>query len=132
MAAKQTLASPTDPWSLARNCYIEDLSEEEKKLFANASLENLFYSASVAQKEYEEKSKSRALYTRLEPFIAAIDQYAAALDVYSNSCSLIMSPLWGSIRVLLHVKFTLYRFLLLLDSRLAALLTQTILDCEGI
>src|SRR2546429_465897 len=104
MAAKRAPTGPTDPWSLAWNRYMEDLSEEEKKLFGNASLENLFHSASVAQKEHEEKSKSRALYTRLEPFIAAIDQYAAALDVYSNSCSLIMSPLWGSIRVLLHVK----------------------------
>ena len=103
MAAKQALTSPIDPWSLARNRYMEDLSEEEKKLFANASLENLFYSASVAQKEHEEKSKSRSLHTRLEPLVSAIDQYAAALDVYSNACPLIMSPLWGSIRVLLYV-----------------------------
>ena len=110
MATEQACAGPTDPWSRARNRYMEDLSEEEKKLFTNASLENLFYSASIAQKEHEERSRSRALYTKLEPFIAPIDQYSAALDVYSNACSLIMGPLWGSIRVLLHVSSTPYRF----------------------
>ncbi|KAH0551625.1 hypothetical protein GP486_007158 [Trichoglossum hirsutum] len=71
----------TDPWELARNLYMEDLNEEEKKRFATASLENLFYSASAAQKEHEEKSISRAISRRLEPFVAAIDQYGAALDI---------------------------------------------------
>ncbi|KAH0556319.1 hypothetical protein GP486_005756, partial [Trichoglossum hirsutum] len=60
---------------------MEDLSEEEKKIFANASLENLFYSASAAQKRHEEISKSRTISARLEPFVSAIDQYAIALDI---------------------------------------------------
>ena len=94
----------TDPWQLACSRYMEDLNEEEKKIFANASLENLFYSASAAQKEHEEMSKSRAISARLEPFVTAIDQYATALDVYSNTYSLATGPLWGSIRVLLHVE----------------------------
>jgi hypothetical protein len=87
---------------------MEDLNEEEKKRFATASLENLFYSASAAQKEHEEKSISRTISQRLEPFVAAIDQYGAALDVFTNTYSLAMAPLWGSIRVLLHVKSNLH------------------------
>jgi len=88
---------------MARNRYMEDLNEEEKALFCYASLENLFYSASAAQKDHEEKSKSWAIFGRLEPLISAVDQYSSALDVYSNTYSLAMAPLSGSIRVLLHV-----------------------------
>lgn len=98
------MSSPTNPWLLARDRYMEDLNDEEKEVFATASLENLFHSASAAQKEHEENSRSRALSRRLEPFVAAISQYGKALDVYSNSASVIC-PVWGSIRVLLHVKF---------------------------
>jgi hypothetical protein len=98
----------TDPWQLACNRYIEDLNEEEKKRFTTASLKNLFYDASAAQKEHEEKSISRTISQRLEPFVAAIDQYGAALDVFTNTYPLAMAPLWGSIRVLLHVKSNLH------------------------
>jgi hypothetical protein len=106
MARKHTATGTTDPWLLARDRYMEDLNEEEKGVFAKASLENLFYSASAAQKEHEENSKSRAISSKLEPFVAAIDQYATIMDVYSNTYSLAMGPLWGSIRVLLHVEST--------------------------
>lgn len=82
---------------------MEDLDEDEKKAFKTASIENLFYSASAAQKDHKEKSRSRALSSKLEPLVSAIDQYGRALDVYSNTYSLAMSPLWGSIRVLLQV-----------------------------
>jgi hypothetical protein len=96
--------TPTDPWLVARGRYVEDLDEEEKKLFVTASLDNLFHSANAAQKDHEEKSRSRAISKKLEPFVASIDQFGVALDVYSNTYSLAMSPLWGSIRVLLHVE----------------------------
>ncbi|OCK88077.1 uncharacterized protein K441DRAFT_328825 [Cenococcum geophilum 1.58] len=92
-----------DPWSLACSRYMEDLDEEEKKLFETASLDNLFRSASAAQKHHEEQSKARAMSRKLEPFVSAICQYGEALDVYSNTYSLAMAPLWGSIRVLLHI-----------------------------
>lgn len=82
---------------------MEDLDEDEKKIFATASLENLFYAASAAQIKHETESKSRAISSKLAPFVSAIDQYGSALDVVSNTYSLVMAPLWGSIRVLLHV-----------------------------
>ncbi|KAH0538694.1 hypothetical protein FGG08_004711 [Glutinoglossum americanum] len=74
-------SAPADPWQFARNRYMEDLNEEEKKTFATASLENIFCSASAAQKDHEEKSISRAISQRLEPFVSAIDQYGSALDI---------------------------------------------------
>ena len=104
-----------NPWLLARSRYMDDLDEEEKKIFATASLENLFYSASAAQKDYEENSKCRAISRKLEPFVGAIDQYGKALDVYSNTYSLAMAPLWGSIRVLLHVESSPHQFSILVN-----------------
>lgn len=93
-----------DPWLLACSCYIKDLDKGEQKIFETASLENLFSSAITAQKDYEEQSKAQAISKKLGPFVDAISQYSEALDVYSNTYSIAMAPLWGSIRVLLHVK----------------------------
>ena len=40
---------------------------------------------------------------KLQPFVAAIQQYGEAIDLYSSTYSLALGPIWGSIRVLLHV-----------------------------
>ena len=92
-----------DPWLLARDRYVEDLSEDEKVLFTNATIENVFYSASAAQKRHEADSKTRLAARKLKPLVAALDQYGRALDTYSNASPAIMCPLWGSVRVVLQV-----------------------------
>jgi len=99
-----TSAPPVDPWVIARNRYMTDLNEEERRLFQTASLGNLIESAGAAQKDHEEHSKSRAISRRLEPFVSAVSQFGQALDVYANTYSLAMGPIWGSVRVLLHVR----------------------------
>ena len=97
----------TDAWVLARERYLEDLNDEERLLFSEASLENLFYSASAAQKLHEASSRSRALSRRIQPLLDSIEQYSKALDVYSNDSPTVMCPLWGSVRVLIQVGLTL-------------------------
>ena len=92
-----------DAWSRARNRYIEDLTHEEKQSYMQATPETIFYDASAAEKSHEASSTSRGLMYKLQPFVAAIEQYGQALDVYSNAYPLALSPLWGSIRVLLMV-----------------------------
>ena len=74
-------------------------------MFNKASIEEILYDASAAEKRHGASSKSRALSRKLEPLVSAIDQYGQALDVYANACPLALSPLWGSIRVVLHVSF---------------------------
>ena len=92
-----------DAWSRARNRYIEDLTQEEKQSYLQATPETIFYDASAAEKRHEASSHSRGLMNKLQPFVAAIEQYGRALDIYSNAFPLALSPLWGSIRVLLRV-----------------------------
>ena len=98
-----------DPWEAARSQYVEDLSAEERKLFETATLDNLLSTTIAAQKEHEETSHSRHISKKLEPFISAISQYGKALDIFSNTYSLAMAPLWGGIRVLLHVRANLFK-----------------------
>ena len=96
-----------DAWVQARERFLENLDQSERAIFANASLENIFYSASVAQKAYETDSKCRRMAARLNVFLAGIDQWGKALDVYANASATILSPLWGSLRVLIHVSVNL-------------------------
>lgn len=94
---------PSSAWAQARERFLEDLEESERLMFAEASLENLFYSASAAQKVHREGSRSRYLASKLNSFLAGIDQYGKALDVWSQG-STILCLLWGSLRVVIHVR----------------------------
>lgn len=94
---------PNDAWTQARERFVEDLDESEKTRFANATFENVFYSASAAQKTHEAKSVSRALAAKMNTLLMGIDGWGKALDVYSDASAMIVSPVWGSIRVLIHV-----------------------------
>ncbi len=99
-----------DAWTRAKYRYLEDLTIEEKQLYYQATPETLFYDASAAQKKYTAGSTSFAIVNELQPLREAIEQYGQALDVYSNAYPLVLSPLWGSIRVVLHV--SLYHIVL--------------------
>ena len=99
-----TLQIPSiDAWTLARDRYLEDLTEDEKRIYSTATLENLYYDASAAEKTHRETSDSRAFVSKIQPFCAAIEQYGEAIDAYANASSLILCPLWGSVRVVLHL-----------------------------
>ena len=98
-----------DAWTRARDRFIEDLSEHERHIYYKASLETIYYDASASEKLHAESSTTRNIISKIQPLVEAVDQYSEALNVYANTYPLITSPLWGSIRVLLHVtsKFSL-------------------------
>ena len=99
------MALPRSAWERARERFLEDLDEPEQRIFADASLENIFYSASAAQKTHEDGSRSRYLASKLNSLLAGIDQFGKALDVMSQA-SLVTSLLWGSLRIIIHVSFS--------------------------
>ena len=96
-------ASTADAWTRARNEYIKDLNIEERALFSSATLEELYNEANAAEKTHR-GSKCRSYVAKLEPFVMAIEQYGVAFDVYANASSLVLCPIWGSIRVIFHVR----------------------------
>ena len=103
-------AAMQDAWTKARERYVEDLNDEERVLFAKGSkitLEATFYDASAAEKSHRFSSRTRKFTSRiLLPLVEAIEQYDKALDVYANASPSVLCPLWGSIRVVLHVRLS--------------------------
>ena len=96
----------SDAWIRARDRYVEDLNEEEQQTYFDASPESLLEDARAAEKSHFTKSTTRSVMEKLQPFITAIEQYGEAIDVYSNTYSLALGPIWGSIKVLLHVRLS--------------------------
>lgn len=101
-------SAPIDPWQVAHETHMKELSAEEQALFKTATLDNLLTSTDTAQKKHKDESKSRYLLKKLQPLVDAIEQYGKILDVFANTYPLAMAPLWGSIRVLLHVEPTFH------------------------
>jgi hypothetical protein len=95
----------TEAWERAKNLYLDDLNSDERKLFDGATPENLFYSASATQIQHQSSSRSRAAMQKLKPVVECLQNYGKAIDVFSNIEPLILCPIWGSIRVLLHVRY---------------------------
>ena len=89
-----------DPWLLAKERFLNDLDDHEKALFRNATLENLYYGANCRERD-DQKSKARQLICKLQPLVEKVDDYGKAMDVYANAAATFISPIWGSIRVLI-------------------------------
>lgn len=104
---------PRSAWEQARERFAKDLEEPERLMFAEASLENIFYSASAAQKSHQNSSRSRNLASKLDVLLAGIDQYGKAMDVFSQA-SPFLCPLWGALRVVIHLSCQLQRYFAIL------------------
>ncbi|KAF1850123.1 uncharacterized protein K460DRAFT_269511 [Cucurbitaria berberidis CBS 394.84] len=100
---RTTLPIPTQPWQAAKSRFLNGLSPEDTRRFKDATLENLFYDASAAQKKHALNCKSWLLQERLSSLVDAVDEYGKALDVFSNIYGLILCPIWGGLRVILHI-----------------------------
>ena len=99
----ESQAQMSDAWIRARNQFVNDLSEEEQRTFFKASPESLLDDAVAAERSHAERSTTRNIMEKLQPFVAAVEQYGTAIDVYSNTYSLALGPIWGSMKVLLRV-----------------------------
>src|ERR1700761_1873380 len=98
-----TIGVPLESWTLAKDRFLEGLSnDEERELFEKATLENLFYTSSAGFKHHEAHSKTALARKRLKPLLDSIDGYGKALDVLSQSSS-ILCPVWGGLRIVLHL-----------------------------
>jgi hypothetical protein len=91
-------------WQIARARFVNGLPDDERLLFDNASPENLFYSSSAAFKQYDTNSKFQAARKKIQPMLDSIAAYGTAIDVFANMSPMVLGPLWGSLRVVLHVR----------------------------
>ncbi|KAL8856574.1 MAG: hypothetical protein Q9178_006803 [Gyalolechia marmorata] len=87
-----------------KQAFFETLSPNEKELFkATILAEQLLEEVKAAEKIHKDKSISKKVAQALKPFVRGIEQYGAALDVISNASAQFACPVWGSIRVILHL-----------------------------
>ncbi|KKY13458.1 putative zinc finger protein [Diplodia seriata] len=102
---RTSLPIPTEPWERAKLRFLEGLTEEEQANFRSATLETIYYQADVAHRDHQQKSKLHACRQKLRPFLDTLEAYGKGLDVISNTAivSMVMAPLWGSIRVALQI-----------------------------
>lgn len=70
---------------------------------STASLEEILADVQRTEERHSEGSKARKLSRRLRPMISGIEQYGKAVDILTGAAQGILSPLWGGIRILLHV-----------------------------
>jgi hypothetical protein len=84
--------------------FLASLSPDENALFqATNAAEALLQEIGTANSEHKDASVLRKASVALLPFIAGIEQYGQAMDVFANSNDL-LCPIWGSIRIVLHVR----------------------------
>ncbi|TVY80507.1 hypothetical protein LSUE1_G008386 [Lachnellula suecica] len=103
MTASRPALATDDPWSIAKDRFLADLDDKETKLFQTATLENLYFGASNADRQDAESSKVRTTIRKLGSLVSAVENYGKALDTFSNIAPLYLAPIWGSIRVVLVV-----------------------------
>ena len=72
-------------------------------MYFKASPESLLEDSRTAEKNYGAGSTTRRVMEKLQPFVTAIVQYGDAVDIYSSTYPLALGPIWGSVKVLLHV-----------------------------
>ena len=98
-----TSGATTAAWENAKERFLENLDSDEKKKFKNATPESIFYDADQTHQNFTGNSKLQMLQNRLEPLTNALEQYGRALDILSNTSPLFLSPIWGSIRIILQL-----------------------------
>ncbi|KAL8801160.1 MAG: hypothetical protein Q9182_004665 [Xanthomendoza sp. 2 TL-2023] len=106
MPPRQDTVAPglEDRFGAIVQAFFETLSPDEKALYkATTIAEQLLEEVKTAEKAHKDKSISRKASQSLKTFTRGIGQYGAALDVISNACSTFLCPIWGSMRVILHL-----------------------------
>jgi hypothetical protein len=99
-----------DPWKIAKARFLEGLDEQERILFNEATIENLYYSTSNLERQDQKDSKSRAIVRDLQPLISAVEDYGKAADTFANIAPTYLAPIWGSIRVILVLASSFGKF----------------------
>ena len=98
------------PFEQARLDFVARLSGDEKAILESCSKpEDLLNDVENMDKRHQAGSILRRFMKKFEPGIRGIEQYAQVMDVYSNAKPEIMSVLWGSVRLVLKVRFRTYR-----------------------
>jgi hypothetical protein len=87
----------TGPWQVARSRYLAKLDDEERTVFNEATIENLYYDTSNTDKADKVNSKTRKITNAIQPLVHRIEEYGKAMDAYANIAPNFLAPIWGSL-----------------------------------
>ena len=100
---RTSIPVPTEPWETAKARFLNGLADADVAIFRDATPENIFHGSSAAHKKHMADSRFMAFIQRMQPLTEALADIASALDVYANVSAMVLCPLWGSLRVLIHI-----------------------------
>lgn len=87
-----------------QEAFVKDLIPEEMLLLGAPDLADAILQDAVElDKRHKSRSSGRKVAKKLKPLVDGINQYGTALDVLSNASSVFVCPIWGSMRVILHL-----------------------------
>ena len=110
LTGQSRLPQAADPWDVARSRYLQSLDPEERILFTEATIQNLYYSASNTVRDDRLNSKTRRAISAAQPLVDKIEEYGKAMDTYANMAPNFLAPVWGSLRVVLVLAKSLGKF----------------------
>lgn len=90
-----------DPWQNAQNRFLDRLSEEDKRTFNAATIEDLemlYYRADNLRTAYQTNNLQRMI----QPLMDGLKQYKDALNAFVGISS-VLKPIWGSVLVVLTI-----------------------------
>jgi hypothetical protein len=85
---------------MGKTRFLNKLSADDKIIFKDATLENLYYDASNVEGG-DRQSDVRITINKLRPLIAALEDVGKALDTFSQIGTTIFSSIWRVFRLCL-------------------------------
>lgn len=109
--ASASIFLPLQPWTNAKNRFLDSLPDgADRTIFEEATLENIFYSSSAGFQNHMATSKLNRASKKLKPLLESIEGYGKAIDVLAQSSATILCPLWGSMRIVLHLALSYQKY----------------------
>jgi hypothetical protein len=94
-----------DAFETAKNKFISSLSAQEVATLGTLhTAEDVLTEVRNAEENHRIKSSTRRYTKKIKPFLKGVEQYGKALDVFVNVYPEVLSLIWGSVRLILHVR----------------------------
>lgn len=97
-----------DLWIKARADFIrmfgQGLDETDRQILETSTAENFLSKADIL-KERLGSSNMEWTVRKLKPLVDKLEQYGCAFDAIAGTFPLALAPIWGSIRILLQVRY---------------------------
>jgi hypothetical protein len=94
-----------DAFETAKRKFLSSLSAQEAATLGTLNTaQDVLTEVRNAEENHRSRSSTRRYTKKIEPFLKGVEQYGKAIDVFVNAYPTILSLIWGSVRLILHVR----------------------------